>query len=141
MKSRRQSRVMAMQLLYAMAQQKAPLSIVLDGVMSTIEISDQQKEYGMKLVDLVQEHSSPIHSEIEAVLENWSWERVALIDGIILKIAWSELKFCGETPPKVSITEAIAISKKYSTEDSPKFINGVLDRLATDILTNSSKDK
>lgn len=140
MKSKRKSRVMAMQALYAMHQQKAPLNLVIDGVLSSMEIDTYQKEFGMKIVDLVQQHRASLEKEIIPQIDNWEWERVALVDRLILLIGWCELKYIGETPPKVALSESIAIAKKYSTEESPKFVNGVLDKLAADII-NSSKPK
>lgn len=137
MKSKRQARVMAMQTLYAMHQQKAPLNLVIDGVLSSMDIDKYLKEFGMKLIDLVQEHKEVLEKEISVIVENWDWERVALVDRIILQLGWCELKYIGETPPKVVLSESMAIAKKYSTEESPKFINGILDKLAADILKNS----
>ena len=139
MKSKRQSRVMAMQLLYAMNQQNLPMAMVLDGVLSTMELDDNQKSYGMKLVDLVQEHKDTLKSEIESCLDRWEWERVALVDRLVMQIAWAEIKNCGDVPVKVVISEAISIAKKYSTKESPKFVNAILDRLARDVLDSSGE--
>lgn len=128
-----------MQALYAMKSQNEPLSLVIDGVLGSMEIDEGHQAFGMKLVDLVQENSETLQGEIEAALINWDWERVALVDRLILMLGWCELKHVGTTPPKVVISESIAIAKKYSTEESPKFINGILDQLAKDIL-KSHKD-
>jgi len=128
-----------MQLLYAMNQQNLPMAMVLDGVLSTMELDDNQKSYGMKLVDLVQEHKDTLKSEIESCLDRWEWERVALVDRLVMQIAWAEIKNCGDVPVKVVISEAISIAKKYSTKESPKFVNAILDRLARDVLDSSGE--
>ncbi len=62
-------------------------------------------------------------------LNNWEFERVALLDRLLLILAISEIFFIDDVPPKVSISEAIEIAKQYSTEESPAFINGVLDNI------------
>ena len=62
-------------------------------------------------------------------LNNWEFERVALLDRLLLILAISEIFFVDDVPPKVSISEAIEIAKQYSTEESPGFINGVLDNI------------
>jgi len=71
--------------------------------------------------------------EIDAILaktvEHWSIERLALIDKLVLRIGVAELLFLPETPPKVVIDEAVEIAKKFSTEKSGSFVNGVLDRI------------
>ena len=58
---------------------------------------------------------------------NWDFDRIAVIDRIILRMAMCEFIYFDDIPPKVSIDEAIEISKKFSTEKSGKFINGILD--------------
>ena len=62
-------------------------------------------------------------------LNNWEFERGALLDRLLLILAISEIFFIDDVPPKVSISEAIEIAKQYSTEESPAFINGVLDNI------------
>ena len=63
---------------------------------------------------------------------NWDISRMALIDRIIIKLALSEMFYFDEVPGKVSIVEAVEISKEYSTKDSSSFINGILDSIYND---------
>jgi len=62
-------------------------------------------------------------------LNNWEFDRVALLDRLLLILAISEIYFIDDVPPKVSISEAIEIAKQYSTEESAGFVNGVLDNI------------
>ena len=62
-------------------------------------------------------------------MNNWEFKRVAVLDRLLLVVALAEIFFIDTVPPKVSISEAIQIAKKYSTEDSSAFINGVLDNI------------
>ena len=67
--------------------------------------------------------------QIKSRLNNWEFDRVALLDRLLLILAISEINFVDDVPPKVSITEAIEIAKQYSTEESAGFVNGVLDNI------------
>ncbi|MFT5430157.1 MAG: N utilization substance protein B, partial [Myxococcota bacterium] len=62
---------------------------------------------------------------------NWKLERMALVDRNILRIATLELKHLTDIPPKVTLNEAIEIAKRYGTEDSGSFINGILDKISS----------
>jgi transcription antitermination protein NusB len=72
---------------------------------------------------------------------NWDVTRIALIDKILLKIAVTEFLFFEDIPPKVSINEAIDIAKQYSTNQSGKFINGVLDAILKELRDNNKLQK
>ena len=67
--------------------------------------------------------------QIKTRLNNWEFDRVALLDRLLLILAISEIHFIDDVPPKVSISEAIEIAKQYSTEESSSFVNGVLDNI------------
>ena len=71
---------------------------------------------------------------IKSHLENWELDRVANIDKILLKMGICEIYFISDIPPKVTITEMVEIAKIYSTDESPIFINGILDAVFKDYL-------
>ena len=79
-------------------------------------------------------------NQIKSRLNNWEFERVALLDRILLIVAISEIYFIEEVPPKVSISEAIEMAKIYCNEDSSSFVNGVLDNVYK-TMSNGSKEK
>ena len=79
------------------------------------------------LFDIVLEHVKLTEDIIMSHLENWEIDRVALIDKILLKMGICEIYFIDDIPPKVTISEMVEIAKIYSTDESPVFINGVLD--------------
>lgn len=66
---------------------------------------------------------------IKQHIANWEFDRVALLDKLLLRMTITELLFFEDIPPKVSINEAIEIAKRYSTEQSGRFVNGILDAL------------
>jgi transcription antitermination factor NusB len=77
-----------------------------------------------------------IDIDIKKNLENWDFGRISIIDKIILRMGIVELKYFAEIPPKVIINEAIELGKKYSTEKSNIFINGILNKLKDEIRKN-----
>jgi len=81
------------------------------------------------IVAAVMSRRAEIDAILEKTVEHWSIERLALIDKLVLRIGVAELLFLPETPPKVVIDEAVEIAKKFSTEKSGSFVNGVLDRI------------
>ena len=72
---------------------------------------------------------------------NWELERMALIDKIVLRMGVTELLYFPEIPPKVSINEAIDISKDYCTRNSGKFVNGILDAILDDLKKEEKLNK
>ena len=115
-----------MQLLYAMEITGQTAGEALPGILESQPISDEQKKYGMKLVDLVQEHHAELDEEIKSATVHWEIERMACIDRIVTRIAMVELLYVSEMPIKVVLNEAVQISAKFSTDDSGAFVNGLL---------------
>lgn len=81
-------------------------------------------------------HYAELEDHIKKHLKNWKIERLSKIDHTNLLLATYELCYEKETPKKVVINEAIEISKKFGTEDSSSFVNGILDNLAKDVREN-----
>jgi len=81
------------------------------------------------LVNGVREHRHAIDTAIERFSSNWKLSRMSCVDRNILRIAVFELLFCADIPPKVSINEAIDVGKRFGTEESGAFINGILDSI------------
>tara|TARA_B100001027_G_scaffold205801_1_gene168903 strand:- start:4 stop:429 length:426 start_codon:yes stop_codon:yes gene_type:complete len=88
-----------------------------------------KKNYGFikSLFDFVLKNMKWTEDIIKSNLENWEIDRVAQIDKILLKMGICEIYFIDNIPPKVTITEMVEIAKIYSTDESPVFINGILD--------------
>ena len=76
---------------------------------------------------------------IKVHLENWELDRVANIDKILLKMGICEIYYISDIPPKVTITEMVEIAKIYSTDESPIFINGILDAVFKDYLKENKE--
>ena len=115
-----------MQLLYAMEIAGATAGEVLPGVRESQLIADDQKKYGMKLVDLVQAHREELDEEIKAASVHWEIDRMAKIDRIVIRIAMVELLYVPDIPTKVAVSEAVQIATKFSMDESGSFVNGLL---------------
>ena len=86
-------------------------------------------EFSESLIDGVKEHQAKLDEVISAVAENWRIERMAAIDRNILRLGAYEMLHRPDVPRKVAINEALELAKRYSTAQSSRFVNGILDRL------------
>lgn len=94
-------------------------------------------DFGKRLVEGVHAQRVALDEKIQAAAKNWQLSRMAVIDRNILRIAVYELLHASDIPPKVAINEAIDLGKKFSTEHSGAFINGVLDKVRLDLAPGS----
>lgn len=89
----------------------------------------QLLEYTKNLIAGVEEHKAELDGKIQAISENWRLDRMPPLDRNILRIGLYEIQYGGEeTPPKVALDEAVELAKRYGTDQSGKFVNGLLDR-------------
>lgn len=95
------------------------------------------KDFMESLVLGVLKHLPELDQTIVKYAKNWNLRRMATVDRNILRLAVYEIKHRNDIPPVVSINEAVDIAKKYSTEDSGKFVNGILDKIRSDTLRPS----
>ncbi|GAB4538239.1 MAG: transcription antitermination factor NusB [Thermodesulfovibrionia bacterium] len=127
---RRRAREFALQLLFQLDITGERLT---DDVLKEFWYGNREdedvKEFANSIVKGTTENISAIDSVIEKAAENWQVDRMAVIDRNILRLSTYELLYRDDIPPSVTINEAIEIAKKYGTEESSAFINGILDRI------------
>jgi transcription antitermination protein NusB len=123
--NRSREREFAMQVLFACEFNPDPWPDQLTRLEQGAHI--QCTPYVQQLVGLYHEHKQEIDDEIVHLLKNWDLRRVAILDKVVLRMALVELLYFSEIPPEVSMDEAIELAKKYSTDASGKFVNGLLD--------------
>ncbi len=138
--NRRNSREWAVQMLF-LADANPPV----DGIDQTIsEFWDMQavedappeknlRTFAEELVRGVWENRDAIDARISSYLTNWTLDRIGGVDRGVLRLAIYELFYRDETPPVVILNEAVDVAKFFSTRDSGKFVNGVLDRAMKDV--------
>ncbi|HOJ87561.1 MAG TPA: transcription antitermination factor NusB [Pseudothermotoga sp.] len=99
------------------------------------EIMDREKEDSVKddvvrYVRGIYENLPQIDEKISVCLENWHFERLSSVDRCVLRLGTYELLYEKDVPIEVTLDEAVELAKKYGTENSGRFVNGVLDRIA-----------
>jgi N utilization substance protein B len=129
MGSRRNSRELAMQALYYMDMRQDDSDEMLDHFFDNFTSSDKANHFFLILVQGVVQTKSEIDAIIESFSDNWKLSRMSCVDRNIIRIAVYELLCCRDIPLKVSINEAIDVGKKFGTEESGAFINGILDSI------------
>lgn len=127
MGKRRKSRELALQRLFQ--EDLNPNSADLFSLTEEHEVGDEIKDFYKELVHGVTSRKPDIDKLIEDHSNNWRVSRMAKVDLNILRMATYELLYSNEVPPNVALNEAIEISKKFGSEDSPSFVNGVLDNI------------
>lgn len=127
---RRRSREYALQILFQLDLTDSEFNdTVFKEFWEGNEEDEEVKEFTYAIVKGTRENIKTIDEIIEKAAEHWTLDRMAVVDRNILRAATYELFYRPDIPPSVTINEAIEISKKYSTEDSASFINGVLDKI------------
>ena len=126
---RRQSRIVAIQILYQIQLSAAPVPIVMERFWQSQDTSVELRPFALELVEGTTAHLEAIDTVLQNTSENWKLHRMPVVDLSILRCAAYEILYLDDIDPATSINEAIEIAKSYSTPDSPKFINGVLDNI------------
>lgn len=136
MSARRQGRVYALQVLYALDMgpglEPARAQQALGTVSSVFDISVAGE--AEKLASALVTETAGRHAEIDDIIQsasrNWRFSRMSRVDRNILRLATCELLWSPKTPAGVVINEAVELAKRFGTEESPAFVNGILDRVA-----------
>ncbi len=134
MSPRRMARVRAVQFLYQWGLRREPPSRKsLEDFWALSPAGGSACRFAEELILGTIEHVASLDERIEHYLENWQIERLAAVDRSILRVALYELFYRVEIPPVVSVNEAVEVAKKLSSEESGRFVNGVLDRALHDV--------
>ncbi|MFA6500201.1 MAG: transcription antitermination factor NusB [Desulfurivibrionaceae bacterium] len=97
------------------------------------EINKKAIPYGRELVYGITDKRDELDAKIEESAVNWRVSRMSVLDRNIIRLASYEMMFKEDVPPRVAIDEAIELAKRYCAEDSPGFINGILDAILKNI--------
>ena len=124
--SRKQAREGAMKLLFQMEETNNYSNETFEIFLQNFYFDESETEYIDKTIKEIIEKKDEIDEHIEEQLKGWSISRLASVDLAVLRIAIYEILYRNDIPIEVSINEAIETTKKYSLEDSYKFVNGVL---------------
>ena len=129
MRSRREAREVVLKTLYRVEATGNTAEEAYNDVCMNWSRSPFDEVYAQRLLKGITTNVEGIDAILKDIVKNWDIERIAIIDRNILRIAICEVVYFDDIPPKVSMDEAIEIAKIYSTSDSGKFVNGILDKV------------
>ncbi len=138
---RRIIRERVMQAYYAYELSNNPIPEIMADIFRELGEEKEEIDFARKLLLTTVEHESEIDALIKSKAVHWEFHRIALIDKLLLRIGICELKYFHDIPPKVTINEAIEVAKRFSTEKSGQFINGILDSVLNDLKKDGSLEK
>ena len=127
MNPRRRARELALQALFQFDVQGEPFAGELDDFLGRSSEQAEVRDFARKLTEGAWRGRRQADDLLNRLTVRWSVERMAVADRNILRMGIYQLLCCPDIPPRVVINEAIELGKRYSTADSPQFINGLLD--------------
>jgi N utilization substance protein B len=130
---RRKARENALKILYSSEVGDHPVEEAIQRFWEDFEPSEEGREFTEKIVRGTLDRLAELDAVIQGVSTHWKISRMACVDRNILRMAAYEIFYVEEIPKRVTLNEAIEIAKRYGTEDSWAFINGILDKLALDM--------
>ncbi len=126
---RHRGRQIALQVLYQWDVAGIPLEEALENYREHIDPPEGAFEFARELVEGIREKRETLDRVISSYSRNWRLERMLATDRNILRLGAYELLFRPDIPPRVAINEAVELAKEFGTEDSPAFVNGILDAI------------
>ena len=132
MGKRRTARELALKFLYQREFNSNSPDAELNSFCDRANVSEEVQNFTQALIKNILFHKKEVDELLEKISANWTPDRMAVIDKNILRLGICELLFDPTTPPKVVINEAVEIAKKFGTEESPDFINGILGKVFKD---------
>ena len=139
MGKRRQGREAALKLLYALDITQEEVVEALATPWVEAMVPQEVWDFTAALVTGVMAHRGDIDALIREWSTHWSLGRIGLVERNILRFAIHELLFMPDIPPKVTINEAVEVAKKYGAGEASLFINGILDRIAHEVVQHSEE--
>ncbi len=127
---RTEARELFMQLLFQMEVQNDYGNTIKERFTDENLKGSNQLEYFHRLFVCIHEHLGDIDNELERWSENWKINRLAKVDLAILRLSIAEILYLDDIPTSASINEAVDLAKKFSGDDSGKFVNGILGKVA-----------
>lgn len=128
---RRKAREFALQILFQLdIRKEKPTLTLFKRFWTEFEPDDEVRAFTEEIVKGTFKHLKTINEKILASAKNWSLDRMATVDRNVLRMAAYEILFRMDIPPSVTINEAIELAKKFGTDESGAFVNGILDNVA-----------
>ena len=126
---RRKARELALNALYQGDMTATPVADKFPLLCDNFEVNKKAIPYGQQLVDGITDNWDAIDRKIADSAANWRLSRMSVLDRNIIRLATYEMLFEKDVPAHVAINEAVELAKRFCTDDSPSFINGILDAI------------
>lgn len=128
---RRRARVLALQALYEVDATGHDADLALSRLMAGKRLSEESKGFAAELVSGITSHREQIDENIQHYAPAWPVAQIPVVDRSILRLAIFEILFDRKVPVKVAINEAVELAKVFGSDNSPRFVNGVLGSVST----------
>ena len=126
---RRKARELALNALYQGEMTETPVAEKFPLLCDNFEVNKKAVPYGQQLVDGITNNWDAIDKKIADSAVNWRLSRMSVLDRNIIRLATYEMLFQDDVPAHVAINEAVELAKRFCADDSPSFINGILDAI------------
>ncbi len=130
MGARRHAREIAFRVIFQCEASGEPRRRTAEVLLQEMNAGAEVGGYVLRIIDAFDRNAVAVESELRGASRRWKLERMAATDRVVLKIGAVELMYFGDVPARVTIDEAVEIARKYGTQGSGSFVNGVLDNLA-----------
>ncbi len=137
--TRRKARIIAFQALYEVDTSRHSQETVLSHIAGSGELTEENLTFATELVSGSLGHKEEIDQNIQRFAPAWPIDQIPAVDRNILRLAIFEIIFSQATPFKVAINEAVELAKRFGSESSPRFVNGVLGSVTTWLAGQSAK--
>lgn len=127
--NRKMAREMAVRFLFQIEFQKNNIKEQVENFLESVAIEDYDKDYFLEIINGVINSLKEIDEIIESKAKGWTIDRMAKMDLPILRVAIYEMKHREDIPVSVSINEAVELAKKFGSDDSSRFVNGLLGQV------------
>jgi transcription antitermination protein NusB len=133
MRERRRGREAALQMLFEIDASSLAYEEAIHDYWENLAANDDGREFADVIVRGVSKELARIDDIIRDVSRNWRLERMGRVDRNVIRLATFELEHMADIPRRVTLNEAVELAKRYGSEQSASFVNGVLDRIASDL--------
>jgi len=130
---RRQTREWIIQFLFQLDFNATPIDVALKDFWEEKEPSEREKTYAEEIIKGVVQHKDELDDRLSQYAKRWDSERMGAVDRTVMRVALFEMLYRDDVPPVVSINEAVHFAKDFSSFQSGRFVNGVLDRIRKEL--------
>jgi len=130
---RRQTREWIMQFLFQLDFNPEPVDIALKDFWEGKDPNERERTYAEEVIKGVVQHKDELDDRLSQYAKRWDSERMGAVDRTVMRVALFEMLYRDDVPPVVSINEAVHFAKDFSSFQSGRFVNGVLDRIRREL--------